>query len=280
MDKFTLEKLNIGNRNRTFIIAEAGINHNGNLSFALKMVEEAKKNGADAIKFQTYATEKRVKKDNPVYSILKECELSQNEQLKIKEYADEIGIIFFSTPFDEESVDFLKNLKVPLIKIASFDIVNKKLLNRAASSGIPLIVSRGMANQKEIDEAIKIFNDHGADYAILHCVSAYPTPKEAVNLKVIHSLKNLYSCPIGFSDHTLDLDASIYAVAAGASIIEKHFTLDRNMDGPDHKMSVNPTELKEMCRKIRELEIMMGSGEIRSLPEEDGARIFRRPTEL
>ena len=280
MKKKTLKKLGIGNNQKVFIVAEAGINHNGSLDLALKMVNEAKKAGADAIKFQTYITEKRVTKDNPVFSILKKCELPNGDQKKIKQYADKTGIFFFSTPFDEESVDFLKNIDVPIIKIASFDIVNKKLLNAAAVTGIPIIVSRGMANSKEIDEAVEIFNKNNADYAILHCVSAYPAPKEVVNLRIIKSLIEKYSCPIGYSDHTLDLDASIYAVAVGATIIEKHFTLNRKMEGPDHKMSVDPQDLTALCRKIRELEVMLGSEEMRQLPEEESTKIFRRPTEI
>ncbi len=280
MEKKTLKEMNIGNNQKIFITAEAGINHNGSLDLALKMVDEVKKAGADAIKFQTYVTEKRVTKDNSVFSILKKCELSNEDQKKIKQYADKTGIIFFSTPFDEESVNFLKNIDVSLIKIASFDIVNKKLLNAVAGTGIPIIISRGMANPKEIDEAVEIFDKNNADYAILHCVSAYPAPKEVVNLRIIKSLIEKYSCPVGYSDHTLDLDASIYAVAVGATIIEKHFTLNKEMEGPDHKMSVNPQGLATLCQKIRELEIMLGNKEIRQLPEEKSARIFRRPTEI
>jgi len=275
-----LAQLHIGPGNKTFIIAEAGINHNGDMTLALRMVAEAKKAGADAIKFQTYETDKRVARDNPVYDILKKCELSQEQQKRIKEYADKVGILFFSTPFDEESVRFLRELNVPLMKIASFDIVNKKLLDAVSKTQIPVIASRGMANQEEIDEAVKIFKDYGVDFAILHCVSAYPTPKEAVNMRMMHTLQAVHSCPVGFSDHTLDLDASIYAVAAGAHIIEKHFTLDRNIAGPDQKMSVDPQDLLALCKKIREVEMILGSGEIRQLPEEEGAKIFRRPTEI
>lgn len=274
-----LKDLKIGLGQKTFIIAEAGINHNGDLNLAFKMVKEAKRAGADAIKFQTYVTEKRVAKNSPVFGVLKKCELSQAQQKKIKDYADRTGILFFSTPFDEASVDFLKNLKVKLIKIASFDIVNERLLKAAVATKIPLIISRGMATAAEIDRAVRICRSKGVDYALLHCVSAYPAPKESVNLRAIKSLQK-YNCPVGYSDHTLDLDASIYAVAAGACIIEKHFTLDRNMEGPDHKISTNPKELATLCQKIRELEIMLGSGKIISLPAEKGTRVYRRPSKL
>lgn len=274
-----LENLKIGQDKKTFIIAEAGINHNGSLDLAIKMVKEAKKAGASAIKFQTYVTEKRVAKDSQIFEILKKCELAREKQKKIKDYADKIGIIFFSTPFDEESLDFLVRLKVKLIKISSFDIVNEKLIDKASSYKIPLIISRGMANSKEINEAIKICKKNEAEYALLHCVSAYPAPKEDVNLKAIKSLQ-AYNCPIGYSDHTLDIDASVYAVAVGACIIEKHFTLDRKMVGPDHKLSTNPEELAVLCKKIRELEIMLGRGKIISLPVEAQTRVYRRPSKL
>lgn len=274
-----LKDQKIGQDRKTFIIAEAGINHNGSLALALKMVKAAKKAGANAIKFQTYVTEKRVDKNSQIFGILKKCELSQEQQKKIKKYADEIGIIFFSTPFDEDSLDFLRGLKVKLIKISSFDIVNEKLLNKAAACKIPLIISRGMADSKEIDKAVKICGKNRTEFALLHCVSAYPAPKESVNLRAIRLLQR-YDCPIGYSDHTLDIDASVYAVAVGACIIEKHFTLDRKMAGPDHKISTNPEELAVLCKKIRELEIMLGSGKIISLPAEAGTRIYRRPSKL
>jgi sialic acid synthase SpsE len=163
------------------------------------------------------------------------------------------------------------------MKIASFDIVNGKLISKAVSSRIPLIISRGMATAKEIDRAIETCKDNGTEYAILHCVSAYPAPKESVNLKAIKFLQN-YNCPIGYSDHTLDLDASIYAVAGGACIIEKHFTLDRNMNGPDHKISTDPKGLAALCQKIKELETMLGNGKIVSLPVEKEIRVYRRPS--
>lgn len=275
-----LEKLGIGRNKPTFIIAEAGINHNGDLKTALKMVEEAKKSGASAIKFQTYITEKRVKTDNSVYGILKQCELSHKEQEEIKKRADKVGIMFFSTPFDEESVDFLEDLEVALIKIASFDIVNHRLLDKVATTGIPIIISRGIANKKEIDAALDIFHRHKSDYALLHCVSAYPTPKEAVNLSAISTLLKHYESPVGFSDHTLDLEASLYAVAHGARILEKHFTLDKNMEGPDQKMSVEPKELRELSERVRVLEKMLGVGELKPHKVEMPTKIFRRPSKL
>ena len=273
----TFKDVSIG-QGKTFIIAEAGINHNGKLELALKLVDAAKESGANAIKFQTYKTEQRVAADSPIFSLLKQCELSDDQQRKIKEHADKVGILFFSTPFDTESLDFLQTLEVPLMKIASFDIVNTKLLEAVAKTQIPTIISRGMADTKEIDAAVAIFKNHQAPFALLHCISAYPTPKEDTNLLAIQSLKAAYDCPVGYSDHTLDLDASVYAVAVGARIIEKHFTLARDMEGPDHKMSVDPASLKVLSQRIRELEQMLGKGELESMPAEEGTRVYRRPS--
>ena len=274
----SLSALGIGKK-RTFIIAEGGINHNGTMKTALRMIDAAKKAGADAIKFQTYITEKRVAKGSPIYGILKQCELTANDMARLKKHADTVGIIFFSTPFDTESVLLLKKLRVRLIKISSFDIVNEPLLKTAASTGIPLIISRGMATKKEINRAVSICERMRAQFALLHCVSAYPTPKAKVNLCAISTLRRLYpKVVIGYSDHTLDLDACVYAVALGARILEKHFTLDRNMKGPDHALSADPKMLAELVSRVRELEVMLGSGSITSLPIEKATRQYRRVT--
>lgn len=274
----TFKELGIGRGEKTFIIAEAGINHNGDAQTALKLVDAAKASGASAVKFQTYTTEKRVATDSPIFAGLKKCELSYDDQKKIKEYADSIGMMWFSTPFDPEAAEFLKGLGVPLMKIASFDIVNKVLLEAVAKTGIPTIMSRGMASEEEIDTAVKIFEKHGTELAILHCISAYPAPKDSANLNAIQTLLNKYSCPIGYSDHTLGPEACVYAVALGARIIEKHFTLDKNQQGADHSMSADGADLKILCEKIRECESMLGSGELKSLPAEEGIRIYRRET--
>ena len=280
MKRKTLAQLGIGRDRRTFIIAEAGINHNGDMQIARRLIDEAKKAGASAVKFQTYITDKRVKKDNPVYGILRKCELSIDDQTKLKKYADQKGIIFFSTPFDEESVDGLVRMGVSLLKIASFDVVNHKLLKKAAAAHLPIIMSRGMATKKELDAAVRILKKSGTDFAILHCVSAYPTEKKDTNLNAIRTLLGAYKVPIGFSDHTLDIDASVYAIALGARIIEKHFTLDRKMDGPDQALSANPQEFARMVGKIREVETMLGSGAIVMSKVEKGSRVFRRPSKV
>ncbi|OGE76837.1 MAG: hypothetical protein A3C85_03970 [Candidatus Doudnabacteria bacterium RIFCSPHIGHO2_02_FULL_48_21] len=271
-------ELNIGRNKPTFIIAEAGINHDGDLDLAFKMVDTAKAAGSSAIKFQTYTAEKRAKADSPIFAGLKQRELSYDQQRKIKEYADQKGLMFFSTPFDPEAAEFLQSLEVPLMKIASFDIVNKVLLEAVAKTGTPTIISRGMASREEIDTAVKIFEKYGTEYAILHCVSSYPAPKEEVNLNIINSLLQNYSCPVGYSDHTLGAEACVYAVALGARIIEKHFTTDKTRSGADHSMSADGGDIKELVEKIRQLETMLGNGEIKSLPVEEPIRIYRRET--
>jgi N,N'-diacetyllegionaminate synthase len=272
----TFKQLSIGEGNKVFIIAEAGINHNGDLKTALRLIDAAKKAGADAIKFQTYVTEKRVKAGSPIFDILKKCELSHEDMQAMKKHADKKGIIFFSTPFDEESIAFLASIGVSLLKIASFDIVHKSLLRAAAATGIPTIISRGMATKAEIDAATKIFDKAKSEYAILHCISAYPTPRAEINLRAITTLKETYDCPIGYSDHTLDIDSCVYAVARGAAILEKHFTLSKKMKGPDHALSADPREFAELVERVREVEVMLGTGKIESLPVEKGTRMYRR----
>lgn len=278
MGKKSLARLGIGRNMPTFVIAEAGINHNGSLKTAKRMIDAAKKAGANAIKFQTYVTEKRVKAGSPIFDILKQCELSPEDTRELKAYADSAPILFFSTPFDSDSVSLLKKLGVPLIKIASFDLVNKQLLKAAAATKIPIVISRGMGSRKEIDEALAIFDKAGVEYTLLHCVSAYPTPKEEVNLKAIRTLMEIYDCPIGYSDHTQDITACLYAVVSGAKVIEKHFTLDKKMEGPDHHLSADPRELSTLIAGMREIEKMLGSGKIESLKVEQGTRMYRRPT--
>ena len=249
----------IGKDKEVFVIAEVGINHNGDFETAKKLINEAITAGCDAVKLQTYLTEKRVPKDSPIFDILKKCELSFSDQKKLFEYAKDKGIEIFSTPFDDESVDFLEETGSSCYKIASFDIVNKKLLEKIAQTKKPVIISRGMANQEEIDAAIDIFKKAGSEYAILHCVSAYPVESiDSLNLNTIRALENRYTCAVGFSDHTIGIDASKYAVSSGASIIEKHFTLSKEADGPDHALSTEPKDMKEMIAGIRAVSRMMG----------------------
>jgi len=270
----------IGGNMPTFIIAEVGINHGGNFEEAKELIIVASKCGADAVKFQTYNTSKRVAADSPIFELLKNCELNKENHRELINVAKENNIIFFSTPFDEESANFLLHLGIPAVKIASFDIVNYKLLNSVIQSKVPLIVSTGMANKAEVDRVVEFFEKNNAEYCLLHCVSAYPTKEDDANLSVIRTMGEIYNCPIGYSDHTLGIKVPVMAVAVGASIIEKHFTLDKKADGPDHKMSADPHDLKEMILNIRNTEKILGSNDIKLFEAEKDTLQYRRITEL
>ena len=284
MKKMTSEKINIGTtsigiQEPVFVIAEAGINHNGNLEIAKRLIQQACKNGANAIKFQTYITEKRVKKESPIFEMLKQCELSHDQQKELFSIAKEEGILFFSTAFDEESVDFLVSVGVPLMKVASFDITNLRLLRKIAGTSIPAIISCGMANEQEVDRAITFFRDTSTPLILLHCISSYPTNEEDANLNVISSIRAKYGFITGYSDHTFGIRVPVLAVAAGAAVIEKHFTLDRNMEGPDHSLSCDPNEMAEMVKQIRHTKKIMGESEIQMYEAEKATIIYRRITD-
>jgi len=268
---------NIGCGKDVFIIAEIGINHNGNINIAKQLIDKAAWAGADAVKLQTYITEKRVAKDSPVFGILKQCELEFKQQEELFKYARDKKMTIFSTPFDDESVDFLASIGAPFYKIASFDIVNRKLLGKVAKQARPVIMSRGMADQEELDEAVGIMRRHACDIVILHCVSAYPVPSHTcLNLETIRALKERYCCPVGFSDHTLGIEASKYAVASGARVVEKHFTLSRKNKGPDHALSTEPEEFKDMVKGIRIAAEMLGEAVWSPVPAEKDILQYRR----
>lgn len=268
----------VGDGLPTFVVAEVGINHGGNVEIAKRLIAAAAKSGAEAVKFQTYRTEKRVTRDSPIFDILKKCELGEAAHRELARTARDAGIHFFSTPFDPESVELLESLDVPAYKIASFDIVNLSLIRSAAAKGRPLIVSRGMASAVEIDRAIEVMDTARAGYVLLHCVSAYPLKPEDANLRTIATLKRRYACPVGYSDHTIGVEVPVLAVAAGACAIEKHFTLDRNTPGPDHALSADPKDLATMVQRIRALEPILGLGEIRRLEAEQAIVPYRRPS--
>jgi sialic acid synthase SpsE len=277
MNKIAIGDKSIGQDQPAFIIAEVGINHNGSMKQAKKLVDEAFKSGASSVKFQTYITEKRVQKDAPIFDILKQCEIGFKDQEELFNYANEIGLVAFSTPFDEESVDFLSEINVPLFKVASFDTVNKPLLEKISETNTPTIVSRGMASESELDIAHRIFDDQNVPLAILHCISAYPIQNlDSINLSTMSYLRDRYECLVGFSDHTIGPAASICAVTMGAKVIEKHFTLDKNDDGPDHIMSADPHEMEEMISGIRNVETMIGKPVKGSIPEEQDILQYRR----
>ncbi|MBD3170559.1 MAG: hypothetical protein GF307_13830 [candidate division Zixibacteria bacterium] len=278
-ETFNFGKRRIGKGEPVFIIAECGINHGGDIGVAEEMIRKAAECQASAVKFQTYVTEKRVPADSPVFDILKQCELDETKHRRLKELAESCGIEFFSTPFDAESVAMLEELNVPGYKIASFDIVNQSLLRSVSESRKPVICSTGMANEAEVRNAIEIFSSNLLPFALLHCVSAYPTEISDANLRVINTLKSLYSGPVGYSDHTLGVKVPVLAAAVGAQVIEKHFTLDKNADGPDHKLSADVEDLRKMVNEIREVEMIMGENELTLIETERPTLVFRRPSE-
>lgn len=257
-----------------FIIAEAGVNHNGSMDLAYKLVDAAKDAGADCIKFQTFKAEKLVAKsakkaeyqkattgDSSQQDMLKKLELTYEEFIQLKEYCEKKGICFLSTPFDFDSIAFLDSLDMPFWKIPSGEITNLPYLLALAKTRKPVVMSTGMCEMKEIEEAISVLKEHGTpEIKILHCNTEYPTPFEDVNLKAMQSLRETFGLEVGYSDHTKGIEVPVAAVALGAAVIEKHFTLDRTMDGPDHKASLEPQELAEMVKSIRNIEAALGSG--------------------
>ena len=260
-------------KNQTIIIAEAGVNHNGSLELAKLLVREAANAGVDYIKFQTFHAEKCISKfaekaeyqknntGKPTESqleMVKKLELSEDDHLQLIELCEQLGVKFFSTAFDIESIDFLHSLKIGLWKIPSGEITNYPLLKKIASYNEPVIMSTGMCEVTEIKNAIDLLVKSGLNrdkIILLHCNTEYPTPFEDVDLKAMDSLKREFNLEVGYSDHTKGIEVPIAAVALGASVIEKHFTLDCNMEGPDHKASLEPDELKAMVSAIRNIEL-------------------------
>lgn len=260
---------------KTIIIAEAGDNHNGNIDLAYKLIDVAVDAQADYVKFQTFKTEVIISKyakmaeyqiknigiEQSQFKMLKQLELPFNAFKELKKYAVKKGIGFMSTPFDIESTEYLASIDIDIFKIPSGEITNLPYLEKIASYRKPIIMSTGMSNIEEIRSAINVLKRNGCnDISILHCNTQYPTPFEDVNLRAMLSLKNEFDVQVGYSDHTLGIDIPIAAVALGATIIEKHFTLDKNMEGPDHKASLEPEELKEMVKSIRNIERALGDG--------------------
>jgi len=243
----------------TIIIAEAGINHNGDMDIARKLIEAAHYAGADYIKFQSYVPEKLYIKSDPGYEECKKWHLTFDQQAELKKYCDEVGIKFLSTPFDEESVDFLCELGVDYLKIPSGEMTNLPLLEYIVEKKKPVILSTGAATHDEIVDAVVLLGTKPELPVIMHCVSLYPAPYNALNLRFIHTLQHTFvDYPIGYSDHSIGGRAAIVAVARGAVMIEKHITLDRTMDGPDHESSMEPGQFAKLVKKIRETEEVLG----------------------
>lgn len=257
-----------------YIIAEAGVNHNGNIELAKRLIDSAKESGADCVKFQTFKSENLVSYtaqkaeyqikttgDTSQQDMLKELELSYDEFLELKSYCDKVGICFLSTPFDFESIDFLKTIDMPFWKIPSGEVTNFPYLKALAKTGRPIIMSTGMCEMNEIEMAVHVLQKNGAgDIKLLHCNTEYPTPFEDVNLRAMVEMQKKFNIEVGYSDHTEGIEVAIAAVALGATVIEKHFTLSREMEGPDHKASIEPDELAAMVSDIRNIEKAIGDG--------------------
>ena len=260
---------------KTFIIGEAGVNHNGKLNLAKKLIDVAVNSGVNAVKFQVGkaddVTTKFAKKapyqnlnfkyGETQYEMIKKLELTYNDYKKLYNYSNKNNIMFLSTPFDLKSIEFLYNLGLNIFKIPSGEITNLPYLRKIGSLGKEVIMSTGMSNMDEINKAVNVLLQSGLKknrITVLHCVTAYPTPFKSVNLRSMLSIKKELGVKVGYSDHTVGIEVSIAAVAMGANVIEKHFTLDRNMDGPDHKSSLEPHELKYLVKSIRNVEKSFG----------------------
>ena len=271
-----LKKYGFNTENRTYVIAEIGINHGGNAGVAKKLIDSAAKTGCDAVKFQTYITENRVPQDSPIFDILKKCELPLSAFGELKEHASRCNLCFFSTPFDEESLTCLQEIECDLYKVASFDVTNHKFLSSIAQTEKPVILSVGMANIDAIKSAYQILRNSTEKIALLHCISAYPTQEQDANLAAIYELQDKFDCVIGQSDHTNDIQVPLYAVAAGAQIIEKHYKIDESMDCVDGPVSITQKQMTEMVRAIRRIERIFGDGRVDISRVQEGTKQFRR----
>lgn len=273
------------------IIAEAGVNHNGSLERAKEMALAAKKAGADIVKYQTAVPEQVVSRfaekadyqkqqtgsEESQLEMIKKIHFGFEEHRQLKEYCDEIGIRYLSTPFDLDSIDFLATLDMSVWKIPSGEITNLPYLEKVAALKKPLILSTGMSMLSEIEDALAVLEENGCeDVTLLHCNTEYPTPMEDVNLLAMRELEEQFALPVGFSDHTLGIEADIAAAALGACVIEKHFTLDKTLEGPDHQASLEPDELEAMVRAIRNIEKALGTGEKHVTPSEAKNRPIAR----
>ncbi|MBU0700381.1 N-acetylneuraminate synthase family protein [bacterium] len=250
----------IGENAPIFIIAEAGVNHNGSLERAKQMIEAAKEAGCDAVKFQSFTAKNLLSNAVPqgVFQMLRELELSREAHLMLSEYAEETGISFLSTPFDEEQADMLEEMGMPAFKIPSGELTNHPLLKHIAKKKKPVLLSCGMANIEEIAESIEIILRENPKLILLQCTTSYPCSPEDANLRVIQSLYYAFGLLVGYSDHTLGTTAAVIAATLGARVIEKHFTLSTALPGPDHKASIELAQLKKLVQKIREAEQCLG----------------------
>ncbi len=291
MGRIDFATSSIGAADGAFVIAEAGVNHNGDIDLAMRLVEVAAEAGADAVKFQTFKADRLVTgeaemadyqktnsgREESQFAMLRRLELSEEMHEALMERCDELGIIFMSTPFDELSADFLERLGVRLFKVPSGEITNTPFLRHLSRIGLPMVLSTGMSTLADVETAVRAIEEEGhPDVAILHCVSNYPADPADTNLRAMQVLRS-FGYPVGYSDHTLGIAVPIAAVALGAKVIEKHFTLDRELPGPDHRASLEPDELTAMMDGIRTVERAMGDGRKRPVASEmQTAKVARK----
>lgn len=292
VNAFSINGRAVGPGSPCYIIAEAGVNHNGDFQIAKRLVEIAATAGADAVKFQTFSADRLATRAAPKaeyqkssgavnesqYEMLKRLELSDAAHRELRALCDQHGIAFMSSPFDEESATFLQSLNVGALKIPSGELTNLPYLRHCANLGVPVVVSTGMANLLEVAEAVEALRATSAvPLALLHCVSNYPAPPESSNLRAMDTLRSAFQVPTGFSDHTEGKDVALAAIALGANIIEKHFTLDRSLPGPDHSASLAPAELRDYIASIRRIELALGDGrKLPALSEDSTAKVARK----
>ncbi len=289
---FVVGERRIGGGAPVFVVAEAGVNHNGDVALALSLVDAAADGGADAVKFQTFRTDALVSRAAPKagYQVettggaesqrdmLARLELTLADFARVQERCAKRGVVFFSAPFDEASADALERLAAPLFKVPAGEITNLPFLRHVAAKRRPMIVSTGMSTLAEVGEAVAVIRAAGdPPVALLHCVSAYPAPPDEMNLRAMDTLRERFGVPVGLSDHTLGLEVALAAVARGAAIVEKHLTLDKAMPGPDHRASLDPGEMAALVRGIRTVESALGDGDKRPTPSElDTRRVARK----
>ena len=279
----------VGDQRPCYVIAEAGANHNRDFDVARRLIDVAADAGADAVKFQTYSGTSLYSTKTPrfeylgelgaqpAHELLEAIALPRDWQPKLAEHARVRGIEFLSSPFDRAAIDELDAIGVAAFKIASFEIVDHGLLAYAASKGRPIILSTGMCTLAEIDEAVAVLrNAGGSDIALLQCASLYPSPASIMNLKAIAAMRNAFDVPVGLSDHTSGIHIAPAAVAMGAALIEKHFTLDRSMSGPDHPFAIEPKELSEMVANIRDIEVALGDGVKRGPSAQEAVEMYAK----
>jgi sialic acid synthase SpsE len=286
--QFRIAEREVGAGRPCYVIAEIGSNHNRDLAVAHELIDRAKEAGADAVKFQTFSGERIYSRKTPPFrylaaitdkspaDLLEEISLPREWQAPLAAYATAAGIHFFSSPFDHEAVAELDAIGVPVLKIASFEIVDLPLIRRAAETGRPLLISTGMATLGEIEEALSAAAEGGTPaVGLMQCTSVYPAPAHAANLRAMETMRTAFGVPVGLSDHTAGIAVPIAAAALGAAFVEKHVTLDRTMKGPDHPFAVEPDELAAMVRGIREAEAALGNGRKQGPGPEESEEMYR-----